>query len=71
LKILIRILSKDPDVYAEDNLLKARLRGAQNKAQEMLAETGDIKKYPTTIDWSGGTPRVFGEQDPLTGEFYS
>ena len=60
---------KDPAVYAEDNLLKARLRGAQNKAQEMLTETGDIKKYPTTIDWSGGTPRVFGEQDPLTGEF--
>ena len=61
--------SKDPAVYAEDNLLKARLRGAQNKAQEMLAETDDIKKYPTTIDWSGGTSRVFGEQDPLTGEF--
>ena len=61
--------SKDPDVYAEDNLLKARLRGAQRKGQEMLAETDDIKKYPTTIDWSGGTPRVFGEQDPLTGEF--
>jgi hypothetical protein len=60
---------KNPDVYAEDNLLKARLRGARNKAQEMLADTSDIKKYPTTIDWSGGTPRVFGEQDPLTGEF--
>jgi len=61
--------SKDPDVYAEENLLKARLRGAQRKAQEMLTETDDIKKYPTTIDWSGGTPRVFGEQDPVTGEF--
>ena len=61
--------SKDPNVYAEENVLKARLRGAQRKTQEMLAETSDIKKYPTTIDWSGGTPRVFGEQDPLTGEF--
>jgi hypothetical protein len=62
-------ISKDPEIYAQDNLLKARLRGARNKAQEMLADTDTIKKYPTTIDWSGGTPRVFGEQDPLTGEF--
>lgn len=62
-------VSKDPQIYAQDNLLKARLRGARNKAQEMLADTDTIKKYPTTIDWSGGTQRVFGEQDPLTGEF--
>ena len=62
-------VSKDPEIYAQDNLLKARLRGARNKAQEMLADTDTIKKYPTTIDWSGGTQRVFGEQDPLTGEF--
>jgi hypothetical protein len=68
----LRTIWKNPELGShrqdELRLLNAQITGAQNKIQEELGTVQ--KKYPTTIsDWSGESPRVYGELDVNTGEF--